>query len=86
MVPKESVPSKNLIRHRGSSSSIPNSARFHDEKVKEDFYENFSDQAIHSKRHVILSDFPDTPLLYEFSSWGWASLWEIPKRCPNVFI
>ena len=79
MAPKKSVPSKNLIRHRGSSSSsssssIRNSARFRDEKVKEDFYENFSDQEIHSKRHVILSDFPDTPLPDAFSSRGWASL------------
>ena len=30
----------------------------------------FSDRAIHSERHVILSDFPDIPLPSVFSFWG----------------
>ena len=51
MAPKKSIPSKNSISRRGSSSSsspsVPNSVRFHDEKAKEDFYENFSNRAIH---------------------------------------
>ena len=51
MAPKKSIPSKNFISFRGSSSSsspsVPNSVRFHDEKAKEDFYENFSNRAIH---------------------------------------
>ena len=60
--------------------------RFRDEKVKDDFFENFFDQAIHSKRQVILSNFSNTSLPDAFSSRGWASPCEIPKRCPDVFI
>ena len=33
-----------------------------------------------------MSDFPDTPLPGGFRFQGWASLCEIPKRCPNMFI
>jgi len=90
MSPKKSIPSNNPISHHGSSFSssslVPDSVRFRDEKAKQDFYEKFSDWVIHSERHVILSDFLDTPLPNAFSSQGWASLYEIPKRCPNVFI
>ena len=89
MAPKKSVTSKNLIRHHGSSSSsssILDTVRFHDEKAKNNFFENFSNQAIHSEHQVILSDFPNTPLPNAFSPQGWASLCEIPKRCPGVFI
>ena len=57
MAPKEPIPSKNPIRHLDSSSSSSSSApslldlvRFHDEKARDDFFENFSDRAIHSKR------------------------------------
>ena len=56
MAPKESVPSKNPIRHLNSSSSssfapfLLDLVRFHDEKARDDFFENFSDRAIHSKR------------------------------------
>ena len=75
MAPKESVPSKNPITCRGSSSSssLPSILirdRFHDSKYQKDFDENFCDRAIHSEHHVILSDFPDTPLLGAFSSRG----------------
>ena len=31
-------------------------------------------------------NFLDTPLPLVFSSWGWVSLCEIPKRCPSMFI
>ena len=91
MAPKKFVPSKNPIRCRGSSSSsfapsFLDSVRFSDEKAKDSFFENFSDRMIHLKCRVILSDFPNTPLLGEFSFRGWASLYEIPKRCPGVFI
>ena len=53
MAPKKFVPSKNLIRCRGSSSSssapsLPDFVRFCDEKAQNDFFENFSDRAIHS--------------------------------------
>ena len=73
MVPRKSVPSKNSIRHRGSSSSSsapfpPDYVRFRDEKARDDFFKNFSNRAIHSKRQVILSDFPNTPLPGVFSS------------------
>ena len=88
MAPKRSVPSKNLIRRHGSSfssaSSIPDSVS--DEKDKDDFFENFSYRVIHLERQVILSDFPNTPSPGAFSSQGWASLCEISKRCPRVFI
>ena len=91
MAPKKSIPSKNLIRHRGSSSfsSAPfplNSVRFRDEKAQDDFFENFSDQVIHLKRQVILSNFPDTPLPSAFSFRVWASLCKKPSRCTDVFI
>ena len=72
MAPKKLVPSKNLI-HRGSSSSssFPSDyVRFHNEKARDDFFENFFDRVIHLERHGILSDFPDTPLPNAFSSQG----------------
>ena len=82
---KKSVSSKNPIRH-SSSSSFYDSVRFHNEKARDVFFENFSDWAIHLKRWVILSDFPKTPLLGAFSFRGWGSLCEKPSRCPDVFI
>ena len=88
MAPKKFVPSKNLI-HRGffSSSSTPsNSIMFHDEKARYAFFKNFSDQVIHLEHPVILSNFPDIPLPDAFSSQGWASLYEKPSRCPDMFI
>ena len=91
MAPKKFVPSKNPIRCGSSSSSFPpNSIQFHDEKARNDlacndFFENFSDQAIHSKHQFILSYFPNT-LPSAISSRGWAFLCEKPSRCPNVFI
>ena len=55
MAPRESIPSKNPIRHLDSSSSssssapsLPDFVRFCDEKAQNDFFENFSDRAIHS--------------------------------------
>ena len=51
MATKKFGPSKNPIRCCGSSSSsssILDSVRFRDEKTKDDFFENFSDWAIHS--------------------------------------
>ena len=53
MAPKKFVPCKNPIRRHGSFSSshfIPDFVRFHDEKARDDFFENFSSRAIHSKR------------------------------------
>ena len=77
---------RTTIRRRGSSSSIPDFVRFCDKKARDDFYENFSDQAIHLECQVILSNFPNTPLADVISSQGWASLYEKPSRCPNVLI
>ena len=89
MTLKKSAPSKNLISRRGSSSSsssLPLRDRFRGLKSQKNFAENFCDQAIHSKRQVILSDFLDTTLPSVFSSRGWESLCEKPSRCPSVFI
>ena len=86
MALKKFVPSKNPITHHGSSSSFPFRDRFRDSKSQKDFDENFSDRAILLERHIILSDFLDTPLPRAFSSRGWESLREKPLRCPGVFI
>ena len=87
MAPKKSIPSKSSIRHGSSSSSFPlDSIWFRDEKARNDFFENFSDRAIHSKHQVILFDFPNTPLPNSISSQGWDSLCEEPSRCLDVFI
>ncbi|KAK9988639.1 hypothetical protein SO802_028878 [Lithocarpus litseifolius] len=85
MAPKKSAPSKNLISRRGSSSSsslpsVTDRVRFFDVDSQKDFIENFCDRAIHSERQVILSDFPNTPLLGAFSFQGWESLYEKPLR------
>ena len=90
MAPKKFVPSKNPISRRGSSSSsspsVPDSIMFCDEKSQKYFYENFIDWAIHSKCQVLLSYFPDIPLLDAFSSRCCTSLCEIPKRCSDVLM
>ena len=89
LAPKKSIPSKNPITRRGSSSSLPFLSardRFRDSKSQKDFEENFSDKAIHLECQVILSNFLDTPLPSVFSTWGWESLYEKPLRCPNVCI
>ena len=85
MAPKKYVPSKNPICH-GSSSFPYDFVQFHDKKAQDDFFENFSDRAIHSECQVILSDFLDTSLPSAFSSWGWDSLCEKLSRCPDMFI
>ena len=89
MAPKKSVPSKNPIRCRGSSTSsfsLPNSIKFRYADSQKDFVENICDWVIHSERQVILSDFPKTPLLGAFNSRGSESLCEKPMRCASVFI
>ena len=87
MTPKKTIPSKNSIRRGSFSSSFPpDFVWFRDEKIRNDFFENFSNREIHSERHVILFDFSNTSLPGAISSRGWASLCEKPSRCPNVFI
>ena len=90
MAPKKSNPSKNLIRHCGSSSPsllfVPDSVRFRNEDAQKDIYENFIDRVIHSECQVILFDFPDVPLPGAFSSQGWESLCEKLIRCASVLL
>ena len=68
MAPKhKSTLSQNPLHSKASSSSspfnpTPSHVRFHDEKAKLDFLENFSQWGIHSERQVILLDFSDTNL------------------------
>ena len=59
---------------------------FHDEKARKDFLENLSSCGIHSKHHVVLSNFSNTTLPTVIHSRGWESLCEIPVRCPTVII
>ena len=67
MAPKRKFnPTRNPFRSWSSSSSdplIPSlHVKFRDEKAHQDFFENFSKRGIHLERHVILSDFSNTPL------------------------
>ena len=65
MAPKrKSALSRNPLHSGASSSSDPTPlhVRFHDEKARQDFSENFSKHGIHSECQVILSDFSDTDL------------------------
>ena len=48
--------------------------------------EKFQECDVHPKRHVILSDFFDTPLPAVIRTRGWESLLESPLRCPIMFI
>ena len=60
--------------------------RFHDEKAKSDFFENFSWGGIHSECQVILSDFSNTDLPTVIHSRKWESLCDILITCPSVLI
>ena len=82
MAPKRKfAPSRNPLRFGTSSSNpTPLSIWFSDEKARQDFSKNFSKCGIHSKHHVILSDFSDTTLPTVIHSRGWESLCEIPRK------
>ena len=59
----------------GSGSSSfdpipPLHVRFCDEKARKDFLEKFQKRGVHPKRHVILSNFSDTPLLTAIRTRG----------------
>ena len=87
----KSTLSRSPLRYGASSSSsssdpIPSRFQFCDEKVKSDFFENFSRCSIHSERQVILSDFSDTNLPIVIYSRGWESLCGAPFTCPSVII
>ena len=89
MAPKrKSTLSWNPFRSGASTSFDPTpfSIKFHDEKAKSDFFENFSWRGIHSKRQVILSDFSDTDLPTVIHSREWESLYDVPVTCPFVLI
>ena len=68
MAPKyKSTSSRNPLCSRAASSSPstnsnPSHVRFHDEKARTNFLENFSRHNIHSECQVILSDFSNTDL------------------------
>ena len=79
----------NPLQGSGSSSSDPIPplhVRFHDEKARKDFLENFQKCGIHPERRVILSNFADTPLPSVIRTRGKESLLKRPMRCPIVFI
>ena len=88
MAPKRKpTPSQNPLRSRASSSNpTPFHIPFRDEKARKDFSKNFSNCDIHSKCHVVLSDFSNIALPTFIHNQGWKSLCEIPVRCPTMII
>ena len=73
MAPKRKFAlSRNPLCSGASSSSnyTPSHFRFHDDKARLDFSENFSKRGNHSERQVILSDFFDTDLPTVINSRG----------------
>ena len=88
MAPKcKSASSQNPLRFEASSSDLtPLHVRFHDEKARQDFLENFSKRGIHLERCVILSNFSNTTLPTVIHSWGWESLCDLPVSCSTMII
>ena len=89
MAPKcKSTPTQNPFRSKSSSSTDlpPLHVQFHDKESHQDFSKNFSKHGLHLEHHVILSDFPDTTLPNVSHTRGWESLYQIPLRCPIMFI
>ena len=89
MTPKrKSIPARNPLRSRASSSSDPTLShiRFRDDDSFKAFSENFSRQGIHSEHQVILSDFADTDLPSVIYSRGWESVCDVPVTCPLMLI
>ena len=92
MAPRKSksTPSQNPLRSEASSSSFvdptPFHVRFHDDKARKDFSENFSQCSIHSEHQVILLDFSNTDLPIVIHSRGWESLCDILVTCPFMII
>ena len=84
----KSIPSQNLLRSGASNSFVPtpSSVRFRDDKLEQDFSENFSRRGVHSERQVILSNFSDTDLPTVIHSRGWESLCDISVTYPSVLI
>ena len=90
MEPKrKSTPSQNPLHSGASTSSsdpTPSHVRFHDDKARKDFSENFSQRGIHLECQVILLDFSNTDLPTVIYSRGGGSLCDIPVTCPSVII
>ena len=92
MAPKKSqfTLSRNALHFRASSSSFvdpyPSHVRFHDDKARKDFSENFSRHGIPSEHQVILLDFFDTDLPAIIYSRGWESLCDISVTCPIMIL
>ena len=91
MAPKrKSTPGRNPLQGSNSSSSSnpipPLHVQFRDEKAQQDFLENFQKHDVHLERHVVLSDFSDTPPPGVIRTRDWESLMEEPLRCPIVFV
>ena len=90
MAPKhKSTPTRNPLGFRSSSSDPPVPplhVRFYDGKAQQNFLKNFQRRDVHLECHVILSDFSNTPLPGVIRTRGWESIYEIPLRCPIVFI
>ena len=89
MAPKrKSTLSWNLLCSGASISSDPTpfSIWFRDEKVKLDFFKNFSRQSVHSEHQVIFSDFSNTDLSTVIHSRGWESMCDVPVTCPSMLI
>ena len=85
----KSTPAQNPLGSRSSSSDLPFpplQVQFHDGKAQQNFLENFQKRDVHSKCHVVLLDFFDTPLPHVIRTRGWESLCEIPLRCSVMFI
>ena len=89
MAPKrKSTPSQNPLRFGVSFSFnlTPSSIRFCDDEARKDFSENFCRRFIHSKHHVVLSDFSNIDLPTVIHSKGWESICDILLACPSVII
>ena len=74
MAPKKnkSTLSQNPLRSRASTSdSTPSHIRFHDDKARTDFSENFSRRDIHLERQVVLSNFSNIDLPTVVYNRGW---------------
>ena len=74
MAPKKnkSTLSQNPLRSRASTSdSTPSHIRFHDDKARTDFSENFSRRDIHLERQVVLSNFSNIDLPTVIYNRGW---------------
>ena len=85
------TPSWNPLHFEASSSSspfdhTPSHVRFHNDKARKEFLENFSWWGIHSKCQVVLSYFFETELPTIIYSRGWESLCDIPVTCPSMII